>query len=352
MVGFIVLYLIGMVLFNVNHNPFNLGFIDFSRPEVLGFSNLLSALFSGLAAVLLIETFWVQFNEFKRVKNEKDVERRKEAYHRLKLLELDLIEVLEDIQTRSNSFTAYANAERDFPFQLNMLLRTSARKYSRIIELDRESLFFGFQCFFNDKNESMKHFSNLYKSLDYLPDLFEDTYQKFDYHVNNQFERKKQVGVDLDELLFSADQYLKNYNRDRNHSSFLHFSAILDKLETDYYKTIITQDSQKENYHSETNLELISKKVLSPFMASLFNEKSNTIKFDLEVLQMGKKAGDIIEKIQNIRKEGAFFAHQVESQNKILMEGYQRKKSTVVSVKEVLLYLQREMTVKSVEEIE
>lgn len=161
--------------------------LDFSQTGPIGdtiggimnpFIALVGVLLTFLAFYMQIKANEIQRKQFfEGLQAERDKTIREEkldAYYKLSLLTVDLQTIINDIDQRAKRIKTYYEAERNFPYNANILTRTATRKYLRILEIDRLNIYKGFKFFLSHDEKWLKGFNNLYSTLDYLPEFFEE----------------------------------------------------------------------------------------------------------------------------------------------------------------------------------
>lgn len=188
-VALICAYITLMAITN-NSEEFQFGYINFSTDIVNNYSSLLGAIVGLFGVILLVETLWLQYNQFKSSEREKDRDEKLDWYYKMSLLQVDLEVILKDIDTKSSKIKEYFENVLKAPFETHMLMRTPSRNYSRILELDRLSIYKAFKYFLNTNEQWLKYFNRLYSTLDFLPEYFKDIYDKYEYHSKDIFNKK------------------------------------------------------------------------------------------------------------------------------------------------------------------
>lgn len=187
---------------------------DFSQTRPIGdtiggivnpFIALAGVLLTFLAFYIQMKANQIQITQFKEgLEKDKELSlllKRKDCFNKLSLLKVNLTAIASDIESKAENLKEYFDNEKKFPFQTNFLIRTLSKNYSRILEIDRLSIFNGFNKFLSHRESWIKEFCNLYNILDFLPEVFRDLYDKYDYHSKDQFEKKVSVRNGIIQLI-------------------------------------------------------------------------------------------------------------------------------------------------------
>src|SRR5690606_4309124 len=133
------------------------------------FIALAGVLLTFLAFYMQIKANQIQITQFKEgIDKEKEIRNlieKKDYFNKLSLLKVDLTSIISDIKSNAENLKVFFENERRFPFQTNFLIRTPSKNYSRILEIDRLSIFNGFNEFLSHRDKWIKEISNLYNIL-------------------------------------------------------------------------------------------------------------------------------------------------------------------------------------------
>ena len=208
------------------------------------FIALAGVLLTFLAFYMQIKANQIQITQFKEgLEKDKELRlliERKDYYNKLSLLKVDLTAIESDIKSKAKNLKEFYQNEKKFPFQTNFLIRTPSKNYARILEIDRLSIFNGFSAFFSHRERWIKEFSNLYNILDFLPELFRDLYEKYEYHTKDMFDKKNSVRSGLIQLMDRLSELINIYKREKNSENYLKYpaSALANETIFRYYKII------------------------------------------------------------------------------------------------------------------
>jgi len=308
------------------------------------FIALAGVLLTFLAFYMQIKANKIQISQFNislgkekeiRVLNEK-----KDCYNKLKLLCTDLKTIESDIYQKADGIKSYYEEVNKNPYATNFIKQSPTKKYSRILEIDRLSIFNGFNTFFTSEDEWIKDFSNLYNILDFLPEFFNDIYNKYDYHTKELYDKKMGIRNSLIELMDDLSKIINAYLKENNKDNYLSFPV--SKLANDtilkYYRVIEESLDSERNVIKETDFKKIEEEVLKYFLKEIFKLRNNKDSEDVRL-------EPIIERISSLRKQlhliiqGSHeFANNMKSQYEALMiddKGVSYN-STIVNIREKL----------------
>ena len=82
-VALVTLYFTILVMTTTKVEKFKFGYIDFSKNEISNYSNLIAVLVGLLGVILLVETLWLQYRQFKASEKEKLRDEKLDWYYKL-----------------------------------------------------------------------------------------------------------------------------------------------------------------------------------------------------------------------------------------------------------------------------
>ncbi len=309
-----------------------------------------------LAFYMQIKANQIQITQFKEGL-EKDKELRlliekKDYYNKLSLLKVDLTAIKSDIESKAKNLKEFFENEKKLPFQTNFLIRTPSKNYSRILEIDRLSIFNGFNEFLNHRERWIKEFSNLYNILDFLPELFKDLYDKYDYHSKDMFEKKMLVRNGLIQLMDRLSQLINIYLRETNREDYLKYpaSALADQTIFRYYKIIEESFDENRNPIKETDLIEIDENVLKYFNQEALAIKNGEQDYDIRLEPIVELISNLRKQIYLIKHRAIEFSESIESQYNNLMIDDGDNKSYLNLITEIHSMLEEELNKVKIEE--
>ncbi len=324
--------------------------LDFSETGPIGdtiggimnpFIALVGILLTFLAFYMQIKANQIQKQLFlDGLKAEKEKEKeleKKDAEYKLSLLNIDLETIIKDIDDKASRIKEFFEEERAKPYDANLLFRTPSNKYTRILDLDRLSIYKGFKLFLGDNEKWLKSFNRLYSSLDYLPLFFDEVYNIYDNHAKTKFEKKTEVTKSLLEFNKMSSQFLTDYKLEHDEDNYLNFpaSSCINNAMGKYYEIIKKNYDDDGNFKSEADYDEFSSDMLLPFIKSVLAQREDPATFDRRLEPIGQLASDIRKKIYMIKQESIWFAGNVERQYETLMVDKVDFKSTKTVIKEI-----------------
>ena len=322
--------------------------LDFSETGPIGdtiggimnpFIALVGILLTFLAFYMQIKANQIQlFLDGLKAEKVKEVDlEKKDAQYKLSLLEADLETIATDIKEKASKIKDFFVAERSKPFDSNLLFRTPSNKYTRILDLDRLSIYKGFKLFLSGDEKWLKSFNKLYSSLDYLPLFFDEVYKIYDNHSATKFEKKTEVTNLLLEFNNMGSQLLTQYKIEKSENDYLNFPASnsVNTAMSKYYEIIQKNYDEEGNFKSETDFDEFNEDMLLPFIENVLAQREEPATFDRRLEPIGQLASTIRKKIHLIKQESIWFAGNVEKQYNSLMVDKDDFKSTNTVIKEI-----------------
>jgi len=320
------------------------------------FIALAGVLLTFLAFYMQIKANQIQIIQFKEgLEKEKELRlliERKDYYNKLSLLKVDLTAIKSDIESKAKNLKEFFENEKEHPFQTNFLIRTPSKNYSRILEIDRLSIFNGFNEFLNHRERWITEFSNLYNILDFLPELFKDLYDKYEYHYKDMFEKKMLVRNGLIQLMDRLSELINIYLRETNQQDYLQYSASALANETifRYYKIIEESFDENRNPIKETDLIEIDKNVLKYFNQEALAIRNGEQDYDIRLEPIVELISNLRKQIYLIKQRAIEFSESIESQYNNLMIDDGDNKSYLNLIIEIHSILEDELSKVKIEE--
>lgn len=324
--------------------------LDFSQTGPIGdtlggimnpFIALVGILLTFLAFYMQIKANQIQkqlFLDGLKAEKEKETElEKKDALYKLSLLTLDLEIILTDIGSKAEKIRTFFENERAKPYDANLLYRTPSKKYTRILDLDRLSIYKGFKLFLSRDEKWIKAFGNLYNTLDYMPPFFDEVYKIYDNHSKVKLEKKTEVTKLLIRFNNMGSQLLTAYKFEHNNIDYLNYPAskIVNQAISKYYEIIGKNYDEGGNFISETDYDEFSNDMLKPFIANYLEQREDPVNFDRRLEPIAQEASNVRKQIHLIKQESLWFANNVENQYNSLMVDEGDLKSTHTVIKEI-----------------
>ncbi|XRE44556.1 hypothetical protein ACIVBQ_002760 [Tenacibaculum discolor] len=330
---------------------------DFSETGQIGdtiggiinpFIALIGVLLTFLAFYMQIKANQIQISQFKKgllkEKTEKILDEKKDCLNKLNLLKADLATIKTDINLKASNIKEYYEKEKNNPYKTNFLFRTPSKKYARVLEIDRLSIFKGFNIFLSHREKWIKDFSNLYNVLDFLPELFEDIYNKYESHSKDLFNKKMMVRDGLVELMNKLSQIINLYLTETNSPDYLAFpaSSLANETIARYYNIVNENFDEEGNPISETDFDRVNNEVLLYFNTQALNLR-NQEGYDPRLNPIVEFCANIRKQIFLIKQRSQEFSQSVEIQYNNLMINQEDKKSYYKIIDEIHEVLESEL---------
>ena len=336
---------------------------DFTNTGAIGDTiGGLTSPFIGLAGVLLtflafymqIKANQIQIKQFNdgilKEKERVEVAEKLDCYIKLNLLKVDLEAITKDITEKSKNIFNYFTNEKKYPFETNLLYRTPSKKYVRILEIDRLSIFRGFEIFLNHRATWIKDFSMLYNILDFLPEYFSDIYDKHDHHSKDLFDAKMNVRNSFIKLMNELANILNLYLSEKSIENYLTYpaAALAHEAMGRYYKIIDESFDDNKTPIKETDFVKLSEDVLKFIINEILEQRKNPLKYDFRLGKIIEISSDLIKDIYLIEQRAIEFSSNIEAQYNKLMIDLDDSKSYFSVVHEIYLIIESELSKYSV----
>jgi hypothetical protein len=342
----VTFYLTILVMATTEVEEFEFGFIDFSKNEINNYSSLISVIVGLFGVVLLVETLWLQYRQFKADEKAKQRDEKLDWYYKLSLLNIDLESIIKDVNTKAEKIKEYFESEKNNPFKTNLLFRTPSRNYTRILELDRLSIYKGFYNFFGHNEDWLNKFNKLYSILDFLPEIFREIYSMYDNHSKDIFKKKSEVQQGLMEVMNLGSNLLTAYKAEFSIDKYLvqPASRITNEMIFKYHELIKESYDEDGNVIAETNLKRIGDDVLFPFIQQVLEQRENIDTFDRRLEQLSEFSSNLRKQIYQIQERSIEFATNVETQYKSLIVSLENNKATIDEISEIKDFISEELS--------
>ncbi len=314
------------------------------------FIALAGVLLTFLAFYMQIKANQIQITQFKEgIDKEKEIRNlieKKDYFNKLSLLKVDLTSIISDIKSKAENLKVFFENERKFPFQTNFLIRTPSKNYSRILEIDRLSIFNGFNEFLSHRDKWIKEFSNLYNILEFLPELFKDLYEKYEYHSKDMFEQKMLVRNGLIELMDRLSELINIYLRETNQEDYLKYpaSSLANDTIFRYYKIIEASFDEDGNPIKETDFLEIDEKVLKFFNQEVLTIRNKGENYDIRLEPIVEFISNLRKQLYLIKQRAIEFSESIEGQYNNLMIDRENNKSYITLIDEIHIILENELS--------
>ncbi|PAM94686.1 hypothetical protein B4N84_11980 [Flavobacterium sp. IR1] len=313
------------------------------------FIALTGVLLTFLAFYMQIKANQIQIIQFKKglakEKERRTFDEKIDCYNKLSLLKVDLESITKDVRQKSKSLKEYYENEKSFPYNGNILFRTPSKNYTRILEIDRLSIYKAFNMFLGHREKWIKDFSNLYNVLEFLPEFFSNIYQKYDDHSKDQFAKKIEIRNGLIKLMDELANFINLYLAENSRQNYLTFepSKLVNKTIFNYYK--ILEDSYDEDLNSvkETDFIEIDNKVLKYFIEGVIKLRSYEQLYDVRLEPIVELISNLRIQISDVKQRALEFAKNVELQYNHLNVSNGDEKSYIAIVNEIHLTIEEEL---------
>lgn len=263
-------------------------------------------------------------------KNKNEELERKDVLYKLELVANDLDSILSDIKEKGDKIKDFIDEERKGPYYANLLYRTVSKKYSRIADIDRLSVFKGFKLFLSEDDKWIKAFKSLYSTLDYLPSFFEEIYRVYDNEAQTKFLKKTEVTNKLLEFNKLGGQIINDYKSEFGQDIYLEqpASSIINEAMGSYQDIIQKNVDEQGNFTGETDFDDFSINMLLPFITAAMTQREDSETYDRRLEPLAQLASEIRKQIYLIKQSSKTFADNMEKQYQSLMSDKGEIKST------------------------
>jgi len=308
------------------------------------FVALAGILLTFLAFYMQIKANQVQIKLFKdglKASEKKDkIAQKLDSYYKLDLLIEDLKAIDTDILEKTERIEEYFTKEQDASLDSNFLRRTVNKNYSRILEIDRLSIFKAFTFFLQQDPDWRKKFSELYTLLEFLPLQFDEIYKIADNHSNQVFQMKKDVVLELDTFIEECTDLISEYHNEFE-ETYLNWPASRLCNDTILRNRDIIESNLDENGNpiDETDLQRIDEEVVRNFITEALRLREDFADFDTRLHPIMKQAVTTRRLIQEIKNRMRETASNIEIEyNKLIITTEDRKSyyDELIAIKELL----------------
>jgi len=278
----------------------NYSFFDFTETGQIGdtIGGIMNPFIAIGGVVMTFLAFYIQIlankiqrEQFQKTLNKNIIDEKIDCYYKLKLLKLDVEQILKDIELRTTKINEFITYEVETPFQMNLLKRQSLKHYDRVINVDRLSVYKGFEIFLSGDNEWIKKFNNLFALFDYLHEAFENIYSIVDNHNNDTYKDKISIREELINFEKESVTFINNNINENNKSesneivkiAVLGYKQVVrksmeDNTEADFLKVVEILEQFNNNVMLYFTTQYDSELERLQFLSSQILIKLNTIK--------------------------------------------------------------------------
>ncbi|MBK9213495.1 MAG: hypothetical protein IPO14_11230 [Saprospiraceae bacterium] len=309
---------------------------DFSKTGDIGdtIGGLMNPFIALAGIFITFLAFYIQYRSnqiqillFKQgLANEKEKDLNKEkldCYYKLSLLNQDLDSIIKDIKTKADKIKEYYVKERNGTIVTNIIERSPNTEYSRILDLERFSIYKGFQYFLIHREDWVKTFSNMYNILDFLPQFFNEIYEICDKHSQDLYIKKNKVlenlmRFDTLNLDYIASKEAKNAE---NRNQELSLIEICNQTKTEYNNIVDACFDENKIQINEIDLQIVYDKVLGFFLENVKVYRNSNNEFDEDFKQIYECASIIRMEIRAIKSKMFEVSRNIEVGYKALIFG-------------------------------
>lgn len=309
--------------------------------------------FIGLAGILLtFLAFYMQIKANQLQSKlfydglEKEIQNEKEdCYYKISLLIHNLKIIEKDIEKKLEQIKDFIELENKADLSTNVLKRTVTNEYSRILSIDRVSIYKGFRFFFHEREDWVKIFGDIYGMLDYLHDYFIDIYRIADHHVADLSNRKGSIVNNIKLFINSCSDIVSNY-RNTYGDRFLQYpeSNLCNDSILRFYEMV--NEGIDENMYPtrETDLNKIDKEVLGKFIESALLLRKNSSNWDKNLEALIKSSSDLRKEIQSAKVRMKEVANNLSHTRDTFVKDEEESVSNFTQFKKITSILESEMT--------
>jgi hypothetical protein len=303
--------------------------------------------------IIANKTQVILFN--KGIINEKvirDFKTKTDLLNKLNLLKIELKNIIRDIEKKSQSLKIYYEEEANHPFKGNNLNRTTSLKYQRILEIDRLSIFNAFNLFLNHRKNWITEFNEIYNTLEFVLELFNDIYKKYENHASEKYSEQQAIKNNLKDLMNNLASLIQIYNTDHPNDYLNYPVPKLANATLGYYYKIISENLDKHGVpNQETDFEKLNISVLEYFILESITLSKICSKFSNELFYLKIQCSDIRKNLGEIKLNGISFSNNLALQYEILVVDTINQKSPISKLNEIYNMLDEELSKIKIEEI-
>lgn len=346
--------------------------LDFSQAGAMGSAiSGIMIFFVTLAGVLVtFLAFYIQFRanreqieQFdKTLNNEKQKmvsEEKRIAYNHLKMLSVDLTNIINDVQNKAEMIKEYVDLEKQPNLKSNILNHTSVRKYGRILEIERLQIYKGFHFYLSEDRNWVEEYNTLYDILDYFPELWREIYGKYERHIQDLFQHKSLLSDDIHNLINKISKIIFDSQVTYQSHIKVPFINAFNKCIGNYYKIITKNFDENKNPISETDFNEIDEKVLKVLLDDLMFiinvDRENLSPYEQNdfhtIEEIIQQISDMRKKMQSLRNKKHQFAISLEKEYKKLVDGNEQDISVIDELLQIKQSIDKEISVIKYEEI-
>lgn len=346
--------------------------LDFSQAGAMGSAiSGIMIFFATLAGVLVtFLAFYIQFRanreqieQFdKTLNNEKQKmvsEEKRIAYNHLKMLSVDLTNIISDVQNKAERIKEYVDLEKQPNLKSNILNHTSVRKYGKILEIEKLQIYKGFH-FYLSKNENwVEDYNRLYEILYFFPELWSEIYGKYERHIQDLFQHKSLLSENIHNLMNKISKII--FDSQVTYQSHIKIPYInaFNKCIRNYYDIISQSLDENGNPISETDFNQINENVLNVLLQDLMFiidiDRENVSPYeqnDLRTIEeIIQQISDMRKKMQSLKNKKHQFAMSLEKEYKKLVDGNEQDISAIDELSQIKQNIDKEISVIKYEEI-
>jgi hypothetical protein len=261
----IVIFTIDVITETKNPIPFD---IDFENKN-----NIVSAygtLIGGILAFLSI--LFVLFGLLEQrqiISNEnilKEKEYKEELLDKLKLLSSYFNSTIIDLKKQGAILNKYSIQEQESPSEMNRMLFTSNRNFTRIIDMDPLSIYKAMRINFITNKNWENTYLNIYSIFDFYSQGLQELKHKYESQIRFKVKQQRKITFKIRELLNECTKLTDEYKIE-SPDDYLNkeWVIFINEFTKRYYDYLTNCKKNNE----VTNLRIVSDSLLLPFLNNL-----------------------------------------------------------------------------------
>ncbi len=288
--------------------------IDFANKSdvISSYATIVYSILTFLSIIFVIYALLEQKNSTLKKEFEERYAENKKLIESLKLLSNYLKTFISSVNEMDKELKEYILKERKQPTISNILHFTVNKNFSRVIEMDVQSIYKAFQVFNKDPNWE-KDFVRLYKLIDFYNDLFIELKDNNKNHKDSKVKELKKISQEIlniyNKKIDLIDNYKKEFPTIYNNKPWV---EIANKSVLKYYAYL----GECEKYNKQTDFEEVSK-ILEEFLQNGLKLRESIGLDKYESKKIMRKCSNVRKKIFWIKSDALHYVNDLEKYHEI-----------------------------------
>jgi hypothetical protein len=310
--GFLIALTLKVIYIVPNPKFLDIDFVTNSN-IIQSYAALMASILTFLSIIYVVYTIVQQRELFEKERKVEVENKESDLLDRITLIDTLVADLIEHILKSGVEIKNFYETEFKSPLRGNLLLFYVNNNSTRILEMDSLNIFKACQLYYK-KPRSVENFTELLKLVDFYSESQKELKIKFDSYIDDKTSILKNLAFDInlimDKVVKNLELYRSNFPDDFESKAWY---KLLNHFIKVYYENLPP--------NQESDLELINKDVLNPFLTHA-NQIRLSIGYEYETQEIVILVAGVRKRLYSLKMDSNHFAsHLQERYLKFYSEG-------------------------------